>query len=368
MPPLLNTPIEYLLWWIKLLNVPITKPVQPSELVRLETYKRQEFETAIAEAYYRLDELLDTDKGKEELRKLAGVSLESGANDLFSKVADSLDDEKLPEDGGIQNNGVDLPQSQPSGKRLQRVDSSETFRRSALERHSVIPTDRDVAKESLESLVVAGTGEEEESMNEVHASGMGCTALSALIYGNKVIIANTGDARCIKSNAGEATPLTLDHKPILYEEARRIINAGGYVHNNRVNGELNVSRTIGDLKYKRNINLPHTEQMVVATPDITEFELHEDDEFLILACDGIWDVLSNQEAVDFVRSRLKQGMSLKLICEAMCDHCLAPDLKGLCRGADNMSVIVVVFKKNFLMGSMWNRWWTRTLGLFKRNY
>jgi serine/threonine protein phosphatase PrpC len=315
-----------------------------------------------------LDELLDTDKGKEELRKLAGVSAESGVHDLFSKVADSLDDEKpLPVDKE-ESDGVENLRSNPSGKRLQRVDSSETFRRSALERHSVIPTDREVAGESLESFVVGNQVEDEESLNEVHASGMGCTALSALIHGNKVIIANTGDARCIKSNGGEATPLSLDHKPILYEEARRIINAGGYVHNNRVNGELNVSRTIGDLKYKRNINLPHTEQMVVATPDITEFEVQEGDEFLILACDGIWDVLSNQEAVDFVRSRLKQGMSLKLICEAMCDHCLAPDLKGLCRGADNMSVIVVVFKKNFMMGSMWNRWWTRTMGLFKRNF
>jgi serine/threonine protein phosphatase PrpC len=93
---------------------------------------------------------------------------------------------------------------------------------------------------------------------------------------------------------------------------------------------------------------------VVATPDIEEFTLEEGDEFLIIACDGIWDVLTNQEAVDFVRKRLKSGESLKSICEQMCDACLAPDLKGLCRGADNMSVILVLFKRHARLGGFWS--------------
>ena len=57
------------------------------------------------------------------------------------------------------------------------------------------------------------------------------------------------------------------------------------------------------------------------------------------------------QAVDFVRKRLKAGEGLKSICEQMCDACLAPDLKGLCRGADNMSVIVVLFKKHARLGA-----------------
>lgn len=85
------------------------------------------------------------------------------------------------------------------------------------------------------------------------------------------------------------------------------------------------------------------------------------DEFLIIACDGIWDVLSNQEAVEFVRKRIKQGMKLRQICEQMCDYCLAPDLKGLCRGADNMSVIIVMFKKYAKLDSVWSKLWGSTL-------
>lgn len=71
------------------------------------------------------------------------------------------------------------------------------------------------------------------------------------------------------------------------------------MRDNRVNGALNVSRTLGDLDFKKNDALPHTEQMVVATPDIEILELMDGDEFLIIACDGIWDVLSNQEVGSF---------------------------------------------------------------------
>jgi len=173
---------------------------------------------------------------------------------------------------------------------------------------------------------------------------MGCTAVAAMVRNGEVTVANTGDSRCVISRNGVAEPLTLDHKPVLLEEAERIMNAGGFVRDNRVNGALNVSRTLGDLDFKRNDKLPHTHQMVVATPDITTFDLQKGDEFMIIACDGIWDVLSNQEAVDFVRKRIKAGQCLQSICEEMCDHCLAPNLQGLCRGADNMSVIVLVFK------------------------
>lgn len=54
-----------------------------------------------------------------------------------------------------------------------------------------------------------------------------------------------------------------------------------------------------------------------------------------------------------MRKRLKAGEGLKAICEQMCDACLAPDLKGLCRGADNMSVVVVLFRKHARLGGFW---------------
>ncbi|KDD71919.1 hypothetical protein H632_c4165p0, partial [Helicosporidium sp. ATCC 50920] len=109
--------------------------------------------------------------------------------------------------------------------------------------------------------------------------------------------------------------------------------------------------------FKANERLSQGEQMVVVTPDVEVLRLADGDEFVILACDGIWDVLSNQEAVEFVRRRLKNGLGLKEIAEQMCDACLAPDLKGLCRGADNMSVVLVHFPKHARFDSFWKNVW-----------
>lgn len=361
----------------------------PDCLVKTDAYKRKDFGTAIAQSYYKLDEMLDTEEGQAELRVLAGVAAAASRaptqGGLFAHIEDNLDtpeqkSEPEPpaepvEDASTAAATGELVQK-PSNK-LKKVDSSEEFMKSALMRHSIVPAGAatpEPAIASLESIIRPETthegddeGDDQSEGSDIDshtATGMGCTAVSVLIHHGMVTVANTGDSRCVISRKGEATPLTLDHKPIIYEEAQRIIRAGGFVRDNRVNGALNVSRTIGDLDFKRNSELPHTEQMVVATPDITDFELQDGDEFLILACDGIWDVLSNQEAVDFVRKKIRQGQSLKSICEAMCDFCLAPDLKGMCRGADNMSVIIVLFKKHADLESFWYKLWSSITCLF----
>ncbi|CAE8713869.1 unnamed protein product, partial [Polarella glacialis] len=100
-----------------------------------------------------------------------------------------------------------------------------------------------------------------------------------------------------------------DHKPNSYIEKSRIEAAGGYVENTapgqfRVNGNLNLSRALGDLEYKKDSTLPPEKQIICATPDVTFFDRDAKDEFLIICCDGVWDVKSNQEVVDFIRERL----------------------------------------------------------------
>ena len=360
--------------------------------MKTEAYQRGDFGIAIAESYYKMDELLDTEEGQAELRVLAGAAdAPTPPRGLFSHIEGTLDAPPPPTTTTNTTTITDVattPVKKSAAPRLKKSDSTDEFRKSALMRHSVIPgmtSSGDCSMETLESGISSEFSahsndhdhddddeneddENDEGGAEEHtATGMGCTAVSVLIHNNSVVVANTGDSRCVMSRRGEATPLTLDHKPIIFEEAQRIIRAGGFVRDNRVNGALNISRTIGDLDFKRNTELPHTEQMVIATPDITELELHEGDEFLVLACDGIWDVLSNQEAVDFVRKRIRQGQSLKQICEAMCDHCLAPDLKGLCRGADNMSVILILFRKHADLDSFWYQLWSNMMGVFKKS-
>ena len=75
----------------------------------------------------------------------------------------------------------------------------------------------------------------------------------------------------------------------------------------RVNGNLNLSRSLGDLKYKQIVNAPPQDQMITAFPDVTATQMTPQDEFMILACDGVWDILSNQDACDFVRERIQGG-------------------------------------------------------------
>mmetsp|Transcript_8336 Transcript_8336/g.11253 ORF Transcript_8336/g.11253 Transcript_8336/m.11253 type:complete len:128 (+) Transcript_8336:344-727(+) len=115
----------------------------------------------------------------------------------------------------------------------------------------------------------------------------------------------------------------------------------------RVNGNLNLSRAIGDLKYKSIKTLPKKDQIITAEPDIICQERDSKDEFLVLACDGVWDCMNNQECVDFCRARLKPGCKTSLIVEELLDYCLAKDPKeaqGI--GCDNMTAIIVQLHNN----------------------
>ncbi|CAG9334414.1 unnamed protein product [Blepharisma stoltei] len=170
----------------------------------------------------------------------------------------------------------------------------------------------------------------------------GCTAVVALIRDDKLYVANAGDSRCILSRKGKAIEMTVDHKPELPEEHERIINAGGTVLDGRVMGNLNLSRSIGDLDFKANADLPHDKQMIISVPDITEVTLTKQDHFILLACDGVWDLMTSQEAVEFVDKKLKKKKPIGDVAEDLLDNCFHQAVKA--QGSDNMTVIVVAFK------------------------
>lgn len=194
-------------------------------------------------------------------------------------------------------------------------------------------------------------------------NSIGCTAVVCCVRPDEIIVANAGDSRAVLCRSGRAIDMSEDHKPNLPAERERINRAGGAIGvqrignitQYRVNGGLNLSRSIGDFAYKSNENLPPQEQMIVCTPEIRRFKRKEADEFMIVCCDGVWDVLGSQECVDFVRERLgnpadlekrlESGvLRLSTILEDMMDHCLSPDLQStLGIGGDNMSAVLVVF-------------------------
>lgn len=150
----------------------------------------------------------------------------------------------------------------------------------------------------------------------------GSTAVTLLVTPSYFIFANCGDSRGILCHNGEVLYNTVDHKPIHTNEKDRIEKAGGSVMIQRINGALAVSRALGDFEYKLDQNLDPKCQLVSPEPEVFFQSKSENDEFVVLACDGVWDVMSNCEVGAFVRSRLLLTDDLsKISCELL-DTCL----------------------------------------------
>lgn len=182
---------------------------------------------------------------------------------------------------------------------------------------------------------------------------IGSTAIVVLLRQDRkqIIAANCGDSRAVLCRAGKAIELSEDHKPELPSERRRIEAAGGSVAQigpcHRVDGwGLNLSRALGDFHYKSRSDLPAHEQKVIAVPEIRTLELTPEDEFLFLGCDGVYELLSSQGSIDHVRNSLQNGKTPEQAAEALVERCCSPNLmmtQG--KGGDNVSCVVVVFKK-----------------------
>ena len=143
----------------------------------------------------------------------------------------------------------------------------------------------------------------------------GSTAVAAVIHGTapddvRIVVANTGDSRAVLCRGGRAVAMTEDHKPNLPAEQRRINRSGGKVIDangtyrvgrRAVSGSqtwLAVARAFGD------IGLKEPDQCVIPTPDIETRHVLPGDSFVLLACDGIFDVLTNQQAIDIAAEHL----------------------------------------------------------------
>ncbi|KAM0946813.1 putative protein-serine/threonine phosphatase [Dioscorea sansibarensis] len=162
----------------------------------------------------------------------------------------------------------------------------------------------------------------------------GTTALTALIFGRTMLIANAGDCRAVLGKRGRAVELSRDHKPNCNSERLRIEKLGGTVFDGYLNGQLSVARAIGDwhMKGSKGSNCP-----LSAEPELMGLTLTEEDEFLIMGCDGLWDVMSSQCAVTLVRKELMlhndpERCSKELVREAL--------KRNSC---DNLTVVVICF-------------------------
>jgi len=321
------------------------------ELASLSSFKAGDYERALTECFHRMDVLLEDKSNEKELRKYRKVL---NPSEIVS--------------GSHKSDGTGMGK-----KRVNEKEAIEVFRRlleqeqnkkMGIESKPAPPLasssgyyddhdsdDEDIPLDEIEDYV-AKPGPPSVCMGEGqfvcnladHRVSAGCTSVVVLRVGNKLICANAGDSRAVLARkGGEVFAMSEDHKPSQDVERNRIEAAGGFISNvGRVNGNLNLTRSLGDLKYKQVSGVLKADQIITSEPDIVSADLRPDDEFLILGCDGIWDCLSNQDAVDFVRARLVKGMSMKDIVSQVFDYCISEDPRktsGI--GGDNMTFILV---------------------------
>lgn len=172
-------------------------------------------------------------------------------------------------------------------------------------------------------------------------NGPGGTAVVVVVAGDKLFCANCGDARAVLSRNGVAVQLSVDHKPDRADETRRIQKAKGHVKNRRVLGRLAVSRAFGDIEYKCVAGAAPA--LVIVDPEIRMIDLREDDEFVILACDGLFDVYGSQEIVTTIRMQLQahNGDVQKVVEIIVQDAIIAKQSR------DNVSAILILLNQDF---------------------
>ncbi|KAL6842681.1 hypothetical protein ACP4OV_027525 [Aristida adscensionis] len=201
-------------------------------------------------------------------------------------------------------------------------------------------------KEAMEACFARVDGEvggaEEGDDDSEHT--VGTTAVVAVVGPRRIVVANCGDSRAVLSRDGVAVPLSTDHKPERPDELERIEAAGGKVINwngYRVLGVLAASRSIGDYYLK---------PFVSAEPEVTVMDRTDKDEFLILASDGLWDVVSNELACKVARNCLNGRAAAKypesVTGSSATDAAALLVELAISRGSkDNISVVVVELRR-----------------------
>ncbi|KAE9601528.1 putative protein-serine/threonine phosphatase [Lupinus albus] len=169
---------------------------------------------------------------------------------------------------------------------------------------------------------------DEKSIN----SSCGTTALTALLLGRHLLVANAGDCRAVLCRRGTAVDMSQDHRPSYLPERKRVEELGGFVDDGYLNGYLSVTRALGDWDLKHPLGATSP---LIADPDVQMVTLTEEDEFLIIGCDGIWDVMSSQVAVSLVRRGLRRHDDPEQCARELVKEALRLNT------ADNLTVIVI---------------------------
>ncbi|XP_050203431.1 protein phosphatase 2C 57 [Mercurialis annua] len=195
-------------------------------------------------------------------------------------------------------------------------------------------------------------------LETVDGDESGSTATVMFIGNNKLIVSHIGDSCLVLSRSGKAEVLTESHRPygsnkVSLQEIKRIREAGGWIVNGRICGDIAVSRAFGDIRFKSKKNemlrkgvdegrwtkkfisrVQFNGDLMTASPDVFQVPLGSDAEFVMLASDGLWDYMNSLDAVSFVRNRLRKHGDVQLASEELAHKAL--DL----RSQDNISIVI----------------------------
>uniref|UniRef100_A0A7S2BV78 Uncharacterized protein n=1 Tax=Octactis speculum TaxID=3111310 RepID=A0A7S2BV78_9STRA len=177
----------------------------------------------------------------------------------------------------------------------------------------------------------------------------GSTGIMVLFDGTHLIVANVGDSRCVLSRGGHAIELSSEHRLTTRpDERKRVEQAGGTIISNRVNGTLAVSRSFGDVPHKgfTSGSEGSWKDVVIAVPETRQEALQKNDEFIVVATDGLWDVMHSQQVINFIRRRLSSHRNLVRMAKEVTAEALRE------KSVDNVSVIIVAFHQNKLEEDM----------------
>jgi len=201
---------------------------------------------------------------------------------------------------------------------------------------------------------------DKEFITQKNAPQSGSTAATVILFGRRLFAANVGDSRVVLCrNGGQCVELTSDHKPSRPDEAARVRAAGGFILHKRVMGELAITRAFGDKSFKMGIKAMLEEEadelaggtdseqakdltapLVSAEPEIASMILSHNDEFLLLACDGLFDVFRSQDAIALARQELMAHRGEP----AEVARILSDQAIRVRRSRDNVSILIIVLR------------------------
>ncbi|KAL5248199.1 hypothetical protein ACHWQZ_G017393 [Mnemiopsis leidyi] len=337
-------------------------------LVDLLAKYKQKFKECIEEEMAEKGNFEGSGKGKKAKVDVPDILEEGGepaaagaADNGREKTASENGEESETAEGSSQENGsAEKSETKENGAENGETKKDEDEDDSDYEEEAEMTDEEDSEEEGSEE---EGSSEEESDDEDVPTEfderegyGSGTTACVAVVREGVITVANVGDSRCVVcTKDGSAIDLSEDHKPESEIEKARVEKAGGKItKDGRVNGGLNLSRALGDHQYKQNTELSPEEQMISPMPDVKTHTITESDEFMLIACDGIWNVLSSHAAVSFVREQIAEARAsdkcsktwLSDIAGQLMDKCMAPDTSGDGTGCDNMTCLIVLLNQD----------------------